>query len=339
MPLRKRKLKLSEESDDEENSDSDQIEYTGRDALDVPETRAQHRHLYLQPCPTKLKPFDANSLVLKPGKNDGFEPDKLILLFGKRRTGKSYCMRSLLGMEIPALGKGIKLYQVFPAGIVITGTKMNQFWQTMFPEEYVHESLDVLPRFMQLQKRFVDEWNERPDWQDVNSPTYKNPYRIVIIDDMVGDHNFKDAESIRQLFIKGRHYKCMVMISTQYAKLVSTVGRDNVDLLMVFFQSTLRSKETIAEEFMSMIDKFDAMALIDRETAVDEKSEQRKVLVWDNMRLINDPCEKLLSLKPTDPPDFLVGNEAYWKDEIERYHQWRWKHRRQREFVPKENPQ
>lgn len=304
----------------------------------VPTTRNEHRVLYLKPCPQKLRKFNPDTLILKPGHDDGFEPDKLILLFGKRRTGKSFCMRSLLGSEVPALGKGIKLYQVFPAGLVITGTKMNQFWQSMFPSAYIHESLDVLPRFMELQKKFVDDWNAHPEWQDINSPTYKNPYRIVIVDDMVGDHNFKDAESIRQLFIKGRHYKCMVMISTQYAKLVSTVGRDNVDLLMVFFQSTLRSKETIAEEFMSMVDKYDAMALIDRETQVDEKSEQRKVMVWDNMRLVNEPEEKILSYEPVEPEEFLVGNEAYWQSEPERYHKWMWNQRRKKAFKPPEQP-
>jgi hypothetical protein len=306
----------------ERSSSDDEGEGDVGGALGVPATRNEHRILYLQPCPTKLKPFNPDSLILKPGHDDGYEPDKLILFFGKRRTGKSFSMRSLMGSEVPALGPGVKLYQVFPAGLVITGTKMNQFWQTMFPEAFVHESLDVLPRFMEMQKAFVKEWNRHPEWQE--GPLYRNPYRIVIIDDMVGDHNFKDAESIRQMFVKGRHYKCLVMISTQYAKLVSTIGRDNVDLLMIFFQSTLRSKETIAEEYLSMVDKYDAMALIDRETQVDEKSEQRKVLVWDNMRLVNDPSEKLLSYSPTEPEEFLVGNEAYWTQggEPERYQAW-----------------
>jgi hypothetical protein len=307
-------------------------------ATAVPTTRTEHRVLYLKPCPTKLRRFDPDCLILKPGHDDGFEPDKLILLFGKRRTGKSFAMRSLLGSEVPALGKGVKLYQVFPAGLVITGTKMNQFWQSMFPAAYIHETLDVLPRFMDLQKKFIDEWNAHPEWQDPKSPAYKNPYRIVIVDDMVGDHNFKDSEPIRQLFIKGRHYKCLIMISTQYAKLVSTVGRDNVDLLMVFFQSTLRSKETIAEEFLSMVDKYDAMALIDRETQVDEKSEQRKVLVWDNMRLVNDPEEKLLSYEPVEPEEFLVGNEAFWQSEPERYQKWMWNRKRKKAFKPPEQP-
>ena len=61
----------------------------------VPSTRNEHRVLYLKPCPTKLRPFDPNCLIFKPGKDEGFEPDKLILLFGKRRTGKSFAMRSL----------------------------------------------------------------------------------------------------------------------------------------------------------------------------------------------------------------------------------------------------
>ncbi len=276
------------------------------------------RKLYSLSLPTTLKPFDVSKIVTTPNKDDGFEPDKLMVFLGKRRTGKTFTIDSMLGSYCGAIG--YDLYEIFPGAIVLTGTKLNRFWEQRFPREYIHTSLDVLPVFFEYQERFVSKWWQHEDWQDPASPNYINPYRLLVLDDMVGEKHFKEDTGVIQMAVKGRHYKCCVMLTTQYIKLINTTVRENLDLLFVMFQSTLLSKETIAESFMSGVDKWEAMAFIDDHTQV--KGEQREVLVWDNSRLVRDLDEKMYQLIPEKPEDYLVGNEAYWKSEIDRYQKW-----------------
>lgn len=276
------------------------------------------RAMYDIPLPNKLQPFDVSKIVLTPNSDDGFEPDKLMVFLGKRRTGKTFSIDSMLGSYCGAIG--YDLYEIFPAAIVITGTKLNSFWNKRFPDKYIHTSLDVIDVMFAEQAKFIEKWWKHPEWQDPSLPTYVNPYRLLVIDDMVGEEGFKDNNSVVKIAIKGRHYKICVMLTTQYIKLINTTMRENLDLLFVMFQSTLLSKETIAETFMGGVDKRAAIQFIDEHTQV--KGQQRNVLVWDNSRLVRDLNEKMFELVPEEPEDYLVGDEYYWQTEIDRYREF-----------------
>lgn len=301
---------------DEPEKDTKQKDYVDTPIVRKGETSV--RKLFSLSLPGKLDPFDVSKIVTNPTTGTGFEPDKLMVFLGKRRTGKTFSIDSMLGSYCGSIG--YDLYEIFPGAIVITGTKLNRFWEQRFPREYIHTSLDVLPIFYEYQEHLVSKWWEKDEYRDPESPGWFNPYRLLVIDDMVGEKHFKEDTGVIQTAIKGRHYKCCVMLTTQYIKLINTTVRENLDLLFVMFQSTLLSKETIAESFMSGVDKWEAMAYIDEHTQV--KGEQREVLVWDNSKLVRNLEEKMFQLIPEKPEDYLVGNEAYWKSELDRYHNW-----------------
>ncbi len=69
-------------------------------------------------------------------------------LFGKRRTGKSFCLRDLC----------FKCFLDIPFGIVLTDTAQNGFWQQYFPKKFVFQGLqmDKLDAIVARQKKLVD---------------------------------------------------------------------------------------------------------------------------------------------------------------------------------------
>jgi len=148
--------------------------------------------------------FDMNSI----------RPDYTIALFGKRREGKSFCMRWIL----------YHMRGVFPCGIVFSHT-----------DRFIHVEFNanVLDQFMEVQKQRVFRHKAGLE---------PNPYAFVIFDDVLGPDLYYDA-TLRRFFNEGRHYKMFVIISTQYVKGLPPSMRTNTDLAIVYRQGTENTKK------------------------------------------------------------------------------------------------
>jgi hypothetical protein len=77
----------------------------------------------------ELKKFDMRSITFKPDENKG----PVIVLIGKRDTGKSFLVRDLLYYQ-----------QEIPIGTVISGTEEgNGFYGKMVPKLFVHNEYNT----------------------------------------------------------------------------------------------------------------------------------------------------------------------------------------------------
>ena len=73
----------------------------------------------------ELKKFDMKSISFKPNENKG----PVVVLIGKRDTGKSFLVRDLLYYQ-----------QDIPIGTVISGTEEgNGFYGSMVPKLFIHK--------------------------------------------------------------------------------------------------------------------------------------------------------------------------------------------------------
>lgn len=243
-------------------------------------------------------PFDTDLLWFNPDDPKEFQPDKLLVFFGKRRTGKSFCMRDLL----------FRGRKNFPYGLVVTNTKFNGYWQHHVPKNYIHE-LDplVLHLFIDMQKRLIEKWNEDP-WMQKNI----NPYKFLILDDVVSD-TFRYNADVLNAAVQGRHYKVFTMLATQYPRLVATGVRANTDYAFIFFQKTLNEKEAIADEYLNMVPKDEAMAFIAKHTQVE--GVQREIVVLDIIKTDPYVTNNIYKHVPVDPGPFIMGCQDFWKDD------------------------
>jgi hypothetical protein len=140
----------------------------------------------------KLKKFDMNKI----------KHDKVVVLIGKRETGKSYLVKDLLWY-----------HQSLPCGTVISGTEgSNQFYGKIVPQMFIHEEYtplviaNVLKRQKLIAKKIAKDLGER-------GTTSVDPRNFLILDDCLYDNSWIRDKNVRYLFMNGRHVHTMFIIT------------------------------------------------------------------------------------------------------------------------------
>jgi hypothetical protein len=228
--------------------------------------------------------------------------DATMVFFGKRRTGKSFMCRYLLFL--------MKAY--LPYVLVFTKTKFNNFWQQYVPDRFIHRGYvrSVLAKLKAIQEKVVTKImsGELKETMKPQDHRQVNPYKAVVFDDVISDGEIlKRDMDIVSLFTEGRHLKLPTFFCTQYAKGVSTVMRGNVDLAFIFKQGQRLQKESIAEDFISMLDKREAMAIIDK------YCQGFQCLVIDTASTSTAPEDVLFVFTAEDPGKFKLGCKQFWE--------------------------
>ena len=83
----------------------------------------------------ELKKFDPSTI----------KSDSVVVLIGKRNTGKSYCMKDILSY-----------HRDLPVGVVISPTETaNNFFETFIPNMLIYEEYEPV-----IIKKFLDKYSE-----------------------------------------------------------------------------------------------------------------------------------------------------------------------------------
>ena len=64
---------------------------------------------------------------------------------------------------------------------------------------------------------------------NTNKKTNERKNILLILDDVVRDHNFHQAPSLKKLFIWGRHINIAITLTFQYFNLSPAVARNNLN--------------------------------------------------------------------------------------------------------------
>lgn len=246
-----------------------------------------------------------STFVPKPFDPLTIKDDATMVFFGKRRTGKSFMCRYILWLK----------QKVYPFVMVFTNTKFNMFWQDYIPDRFVHEGYnpEVLQRLILKQKIIVRKimTGELQQTQRPVRDDQINPFKAVIFDDVISQgETFKRDKTIMSLFTEGRHYRVATFFCTQYAKGVSTVARGNCDLAFIFMQNQIIQMESIAQDFMGMLDKKTAIDVINRYAG---GSDGFQCLVIDTSSKSRDPSEVIFTMTAEDPGVFRLGCRELWE--------------------------
>ncbi len=175
-----------------------------------------------------LKPLDIEQDILD---------DFTVLLIGRRRSGKSFMARWLM----------YHLRHRFPCGVVITGTKINDFWSSIIPKEFIHdvEDIDVV----------LDNVFKRQDFIQKHPELGLDTRFFIILDDVLKDKfKLRYSKALSRAFTDGRHYKVFTMITTQDPRGIPADLRENTDLCITFRQFQRGRKEAVALDFLDYID-------------------------------------------------------------------------------------
>jgi hypothetical protein len=223
-------------------------------------------------------------------------PDDFITFYGVRREGKSWCARYFAW--------ALRAY--FPYAEVMSGTSFSGWWQQHFPTWKVIHGWNpgVVMAILQEQAKVIEQYDR--------DPSSVNPYRLLILDDVVTDAG--QSAELKALATRARHFKLCVMMMTQHPQLLHTSCRGNTDIVVIFRLHEAAALECIAKCYLPQIPVSDAITMMQRYCwkSTDRRHPTSQCLIINN-RDGNTLQERLFALQAPDPGPFIIGCKAYWQ--------------------------
>ena len=241
----------------------------------------------------ELRKFDMKSIQFKPDENKG----PVVVLIGKRDTGKSFLVRDLLFYQ-----------QAIPIGTVISGTEEgNGFYGKMVPKLFVHNEYNtaIIENILKRQRTVLKQIKKEME-------TYKrttiDPRAFVILDDCLYDNTWARDKMMRLLFMNGRHWKVMLVITMQYPLGIPPTLRTNIDYVFILRENYIANRKRIYENYAGMFPTFEAFCQV-----MDQCTENYECLVIYNNSKSNKLNDQVFYYKADQHNDFRLGSKEFWE--------------------------
>jgi len=241
----------------------------------------------------ELKKFDMKSISFKPNENKG----PVVVLIGKRDTGKSFLVRDLLYYQ-----------QEIPIGTVISGTEEgNGFYAKMVPKLFVHHEYNtaIIENILKRQRTVLKQIKKEME-------TYKrstiDPRAFVILDDCLYDATWTRDKMMRLLFMNGRHWKVMLVITMQYPLGIPPTLRTNIDYVFILRENYIANRKRIYENYAGMFPTFESLCQV-----MDQCTENNECLVINNNSKSNKLHDQVFWYKADNHGDFRLGSKEFWE--------------------------
>ena len=241
----------------------------------------------------ELKKFDMKSISFKPNENKG----PVVVLIGKRDTGKSFLVRDLLYYQ-----------QEIPIGTVISGTEEgNGFYGKMVPKLFVHNEYNtaIIENILKRQRTVLKQIKKEME-------TYKrttiDPRAFVILDDCLYDNTWSRDKMMRLHFMNGRHWKVMLVITMQYPLGIPPTLRTNIDYVFILRENYIANRKRIYENYAGMFPTFESFCQV-----MDQCTENYECLVINNNSKSNKLHDQVFWYKADDHGDFRLGSKEFWE--------------------------
>lgn len=240
----------------------------------------------------ELKKFDMRSITFKPDENKG----PVIVLIGRRDTGKSFLVKDLLWH-----------HQDIPIGTVISGTEMaNGFYSKHVPKLFIHDEYNtvLVENILRRQKTVLKQMKSE---MDMYKKTTIDPRTFVILDDCLYDNTWAKDKMMRLLFMNGRHWKIMLIITMQYPLGIPPQLRTNIDFVFILREPYLTNRERIWKNYASMFPTLESFCSV-----MDQTTENYECMVINNNAKSNKINDQVFWYKAMDRPDFKLGSKDFW---------------------------
>ena len=173
-----------------------------------------------------LKKFDMS----KVGKGS------VIVLIGKRNTGKSFLCKDILYYK-----------RDIPIGTVISDTEgSNQFYGKLMPSLFIYEEFnsEIIMKLVKRQDMIIKKMNNQIEQYGKSNI---DPWAYLILDDLMFDTSWVKDKLVRKLFMNGRHKKLLFLITMQYSLGIPPALRTNVDYIFILRENLINNRKRLYE--------------------------------------------------------------------------------------------
>jgi hypothetical protein len=241
----------------------------------------------------ELKKFDMRHISFKPDENKG----PVVVLIGRRDTGKSYLVRDLLYN-----------HQDIPIGTVISGTEAgNGFYSSHIPKLFIHDEYNtaIVENVLKRQRTVLKQ--VKKEMEHYKRSTI-DPRAFVILDDCLYDNTWTKDKMMRLLFMNGRHWKIMLIITMQYPLGIPPNLRTNIDYVFILREPYIANRKRIWENYAGMFPTFESFAQV-----MDQCTENYECLVINNNAKSNRLQDQIFWYKAEHYGDFKLGSKEFWE--------------------------
>ena len=190
----------------------------------------------------ELAKFDMRSISFRPDENKG----PVIVLIGRRDTGKSFLVKDLLYYK-----------RDVPIGTVISATEgSNRFYGDLMPSLFIHEefSPEIVANLVKRQKIVVSKMKQQ---ESMYGKSNIDPYAYLILDDLMYDPKWIKDITIKQIFMNGRHFKLLFLITMQFSLGIPPALRGNVDYVFILRENYVSNRKRLYEHYAGMFPTFE----------------------------------------------------------------------------------
>tara|TARA_B110000093_G_C12939813_1_gene397479 strand:- start:42 stop:854 length:813 start_codon:yes stop_codon:yes gene_type:complete len=234
-------------------------------------------------------------------KNISFRPDEnkgpVVVLIGRRDTGKSFLVRDLL-----------YYHQDIPIGTVISGTEAgNGFFAEHVPKLFIHDEYNsaIIENILKRQKTVLKQIRKE---MEAYKRTNIDPRAFVILDDCLYDNKWTKDKLMRLLFMNGRHWKIMLIITMQYPLGIPPNLRTNIDYVFILREPYIANRKRIWENYAGMFPTFESFCQV-----MDQCTENFECLVINNNSKSNKLQDQIFWYKAQNQGGFKLGSKEFWE--------------------------
>jgi hypothetical protein len=237
-------------------------------------------------------------LQLKKFNMKMIKDNDVVVLIGKRNTGKSFCTQDILYNK-----------RHLPVGTVISPTEnANKFYSNIIPPIFIHDEYtpDIISNFMKKQKRLKKRIKQGDKELDNRA--------FLILDDCLYDDAWKKDKRIREIFMNGRHWDIMFILIMQYAMGIPPNLRTNIDWVFILRENILSNRKRLYEQYAGMFPTFDMFC-----ATMDQCTNNYECLVVHSSSKSNKLEDQVFWFKADDHDKFKTCCDEAWRYSMENY--------------------
>ena len=240
----------------------------------------------------ELKKFNMRNIKFDKNSSNG----PVVVLIGRRDTGKSFLVRDLL-----------YYHQNIPIGTVISGTEAgNGFYASHVPKLFIHDEYNtaIIENILKRQKTVIKQIKKENEGYKKSNI---DPRAFVILDDCLYDAGWSKDKLMRLLFMNGRHWKIMLIITMQYPLGIPPNLRTNIDYVFILREPYIANRKRIWENYAGMFPTFESFCQV-----MDQCTENFECLVINNNAKTNKLTEQIFWYKAENHGPFKLGSKEFW---------------------------
>jgi hypothetical protein len=216
------------------------------------------------------------------------------VFIGKTHTGKSICVKDLLYHKAD-----------FPVGKVMSGTESaNKFYSEFIPSNLIlYDWSEVgCDKFVKRQKIITGKKCTDPNY------AMCDPRGFYVLDDLMYDTSWIKYITIKKLFMTGRHYNILFIITMQYPLGIPPALRTNIDYVFIFRENIEANRKRIFDNFAGMFPHYQVFC-----ETMDKYTENYGCIVIHNGAQSNNINDQVFHYKAKIHTPFKMCDNMIWE--------------------------